>query len=363
MRKRIDIWILLSVLVLFAIGYVLILSASSYSALVEQKDSFFFTSRHLKFVFLGALVMLAAWIINYKIYENGFVIFLILGVAMTLSVLTIMVGIKVNGAVRWIEVGGYTFMPIDTAKVAIIFTLSYTLSKFRPKKKRFLALIIHAIVPVTFMYLTYLQPDTSSAMLLFVLTGAMMFIGFEPVAYLIVSAIAMLFPIVTLIISGSYRVDRIKSFYEGLQDFTKASEQIKYGILAVSTGGFFGVGPGRSIFNKLYIPHAHNDLILSTLGEEYGFVGVFVVLLIYAFLIFNIIKIAILTKNMFAKLLSFGIAITIAAQIMINMGTTLGLVPPTGIPLPFLSYGGTNFIVLSFLIGVTLSIFRMEIKE
>lgn len=363
MRKRTDIWILLSVLVLFAIGYVLILSASSYSALVEQEDSFFFASRHLKFMLLGVLVMLGAWIVNYKIYENGFIIFLILSVAITLSVLTLIIGSNANGAVRWIEIAGYTFMPIDTAKVAIIFTLSYTLSKFRPKKKKFLALLIHGFIPVLFMFLTYLQPDTSSAMLLFVLTGAMIFIGYEPIAYLIGAAIAMLFPIALLVISGSYRVDRLRSFYEGLQDFTMASEQIKYGILAVSTGGFFGIGPGRSVFNKLYIPHAHNDLILSTLGEEYGFLGIFVVLAIYTFLIFNIIKIAILTKNLFAKLLSFGIAITIAAQIMINMGTTLGIVPPTGIPLPFLSYGGTNFIVLSFLIGVTLSIFRMEIKE
>ncbi len=363
MKKRIDIWILLSVFILFAIGYVLILSASSYSALVDQKDSFYFANKHLKFLILGAIIIFLTWVVNYKIYENGFIIFLILAITISLSVLTLIIGKRVNGAVRWIDFGYFAFMPVDTAKVAIIFTLSYTLSKFKPKKNKFAALIIHAIVPLIFMFLTYLQPDTSSAVLLFVLTGAIIFVGYEPILYLIISAFAMLVPIVFLILSGAYRVDRLRLFYEGLKDVTKASDQIKYGILAISTGGFFGIGPGRSVFNKLYIPHAHNDLILSTLGEEYGFLGILVVLSIYVFLIVNIIRVSIFSKNVFAKLLSFGVAITFSVQIVINMGTTLGIVPPTGIPLPFLSYGGTNLIVLSFLIGVILSIYRMEIKE
>ncbi len=363
MRKRIDIWILVSVLVLFAIGYVLILSASSYSALVDQKDSFYFASRHLKFIFVGLFVILATWSVNYKIYQRGVVISIILFVTISLSILTLLIGKEVNGAIRWIDLGFFTFMPVDTAKIAIIFTLSYTLSKFRPKKNKFFALAIHGLIPFVFMLLTYLQPDTSSTMLLLVLTSAMIFIGYEPIAYLIATGVAVLVPVAFIIKADSYRVSRLDLFYKGLKDITKASDQIKYGVLAVSTGGIFGIGPGRSVFNKLYIPHAHNDLILSTLGEEYGFMGIVVIMAIYLFLIYNMIKIAVSVDNLFGKLISFGVAITFAVQIVINMGTTLGLVPPTGIPLPFLSYGGTNILVLSFMIGVILSVYRMENKE
>ncbi len=363
MNKRLDIWILVSVLLLFAMGYVLVLSASSYSALVDQEDSFYFANKHFKFLLISTVIIFLTWAVNYKIYRRGSIIFLILFITILLSILTLIIGDKINGARRWIDFNYFTFMPIDTAKVAIIFSLSYTLSKFKPKKKKFFALAIHFIVPFIFMLLTYLQPDTSSSVLLFVLASAMIFVGYEPIAYLIGSAAALIFPMILVILSGSYRVERLKFFFEGLKDITKAREQIKYGVLAVSSGGLTGIGPGRSIFNKLYIPHAHNDLILSTLGEEYGFLGILVVMSIYIVIIVNIVKIAALSKNEFAKLISFGVAITLAVQIMINMGTTLGIVPPTGIPLPFLSYGGTNMIVLSFLIGVTLSVYRMETRE
>ncbi len=363
MRKRNDVWIFLIVLILFAIGYLLVLSASSYSALNTYNDSFKFSNRHLIYIALSSVTLLIFWIINYRIYDNKYFITCITSIAIFLSIVTLIFGTDVNGAVRWIKIGKFTFMPVETAKIAIIFSLSYTLSRFKPKKNKFLALVAHFLITFIFMLLTYLQPDTSSSIILFMIFVGIMFVGFEPLWYLIVSASVMVVPITLLILSGAYRVGRLESLKNGLQDVTKAADQIKYGILAVSSGGFFGVGVGRSIFNKLYIPHAHNDIIFSTLGEEYGFIGVVVILTLYLILVSNIISVAIQSKNQFSKMLCFGVAVTISMQILINIGTTIGIMPPTGIPLPFVSYGGTNMLVLAMLIGVVLSVYRMEVYK
>lgn len=214
--------------------------------------------------------------------------------------------------------------------------------------------------PLLIMIFTFLQPDFSSMIILFGLSASMLFIGYEHTFNVMVIgalSIGLLFPMGWI---APYRMERITGFIAGLKDINNALWQIRYGIYAIATGGFFGVGAGKSTFNKLWIPEPHNDMILATLGEEFGFFGILVVTILYFILVINIMRLATKSKDQFTRYISFGIAMTIFLQIFVNYGNTLGLLPPTGIPLPFISFGGTNVIILLALIGVSLSISRIN---
>lgn len=360
MNGKINMGILIPVLLLIIIGWLLVFSSSAYLSLNQHSTPYHYIKSQTLFIFLGFIGMFMAAAVNYKIYDNLLVVSLVGIVAFVLMAITPFVGYEANGATRWINVAGQVFMPVDLAKVAIVFTLSYGLSHFTPNRNKFFAFILHMIYPISLLFFTYLQPDFSSMMILFGLMFSMLFIGFEPVGYVLSLVGAGVFGLASLATLAPYRMVRITGFIDGLKDVDNAMRQIRYGILAIASGGLFGVGPGESIFNKLWVPEPHNDMILSTLGEEFGFIGIVVVLGLYFVLMLNIIRLAMRQRDQFARLLSFGIGIVIFLQFVVNFGNTLGLLPPTGISLPFISYGGTNIIILMSMVGILLSIHRVN---
>lgn len=361
MFKKMNWGILIPVLLLLAIGWILVLSSSTYYAMHQfsTTNRFMFVRSHSIYIGLGLFVMFVAYKVKYKIYDNIILVGLLAIMAVVLMLMTFMFDIG-KGAHRWIEIGSQTFMPVDVAKIALIFVMAYTLSHFKPQRNKLLAILIHSIYPAILMIITFFQPHFSSVMTLALTFGVMLLIGFSSTIMVLGLGAGLL----TALFAGAslmgYRVYRIESFTAGLENVDSASDQVRYSILAIASGGIFGIGPGKSVFNKMYIPEPHNDMIMSTLGEEFGLIGNLVVLLLMFILIWNLVRVAYQSKTEFGRLVVIGIASVIFLQMVINMGTALGIIPPTGVSLPFISFGGTNLIALLALIGVALNVHEVD---
>lgn len=361
MFKKMNWGILIPVLLLLAIGWILVLSSSTYYAMHQfsTTNRFMFVRSHSIYIGLGLLVMLIAYKVNYKIYNNIVLVGLLCVFALILMLMTFMFDIG-KEAHRWIVIGSQTFMPVDVAKIAMIFALAYSLSHFKPKRNKILAILIHSIYPGILMMISFLQPHFSSVMTLAITYGVMLLVGFSSTLLVVGVGAGLGAALFTGAYLMGYRVQRIESFTAGLENVDSASDQVRYSILAISSGGIFGIGPGKSVFNKMYIPEPHNDMIMSTLGEEFGLIGNLTVLLLMFILIWNLIRVAYQSRSEFGRLVVLGIACIIFLQMAINMGTALGIGPPTGVSLPFISFGGTNLVALMALIGVALNVHEVD---
>lgn len=360
MIKRLNLGILVPVVILIAIGWVLILSASSYAQAALLGDQYYIVRQQTRFIAIGAVAMIVTYIIPYHFYNKGILVFLLALLAFVLMALVPFIGVEVGGAKRWLAITeSFRFMPVDIAKVAIIFVLSFTLSHFNANKRKIINLMIHLLFPLLIFGLTAYQPDFSSAITIAGITYAILFVGFNGTPLIVGLGAAGLFGLTAIATIAPYRVKRITEFIDGMKDINLANDQIRYGVLAISSGGLFGVGPGRSVFNKRYIPEPHNDMIVTTLGEEYGLLGMLVVILLFFILIYNIFNLAIRVKDPFARHLSIGIGMIIFVQFMVNVGQTLAILPATGLTLPFISAGGTNLVIMMTLVGVLLSVSRV----
>ncbi|HHX03853.1 MAG TPA: FtsW/RodA/SpoVE family cell cycle protein [Tissierellia bacterium] len=360
--RKIHFGILIPVMLLLIIGWLLVFSSSAYFSMARRGDAYYFIRRHSYFILAGLVTMIGAFFVNYRVYSKPGVLLPFVFTTFILMILTLIAGETVNNATRWIVIAGVQFMPSDLAKIAIIMTMSTTLSSLEARRKRYIAILLHMIVPMAMIILTYLQPDFSTTVTLFIISAAMLFVGFDGWGYfmVIVGGAAGAFYLIAAL--APYRMVRITTFFAGLTDINEVARQIRYGILAIASGGVFGVGPGESTFNKLYIPEPHNDMIVSTLGEEFGFVGIAVVLLLFFILVFNIFRMALNASTLQVRVMSTGIGSLIFAQMVINFGSTLGLVPPTGIGLPFISYGGTSMLVMLGAVGILLNIYASEAR-
>lgn len=361
MFRKINWGILIPVLILLAIGWILVLSSSTYYAMHQfsSHNRFMFVRSHSIYIALGLIVMFIGYKINYKIYDNILLVGLLAIFSIVLMLMTFMFDIG-KEAHRWIEVGSLTFMPVDIAKIALIFVMAYSLSHFQANKNKIVALMIHSIFPGILLLITYFQPHFSSTMILSLTYGVLLFLGFTSPTLVIGTVAAMAAALGSAAWLMGYRVFRIESFTAGLQNIDDASEQVRYSVLAIASGGIFGIGPGKSVFNKMYIPEPHNDMIMSTLGEEFGLIGNLSVLILMFVLIWNLVRVANRSKTQFGMLVVYGIACIIFFQMVINMGTALGIMPPTGVPLPFISFGGTNILALMVLIGVALNVSEVD---
>ena len=361
MFRKLNWGIIIPVLLLLAIGWILVLSSSTYYAMHQfsSQNRFMFVRSHSIYIVLGLVIMFIAYKVNYRIYDNIVLVGLLCGGAVLLMMMTFAFDIG-KEAHRWIVIGSQTFMPVDIAKVALVFGMAYSLTHFRANKNKFIALIVQSTFPLLLITITYFQPHFSSVMILSLTFGVMMLIGFNSPTLVFSMAGGMVAALLATVTLGGYRVYRLESFRAGLENIDAASDQVRYSVLAISSGGLFGLGAGKSVFNKMYIPEPHNDMIMSTLGEEFGLIGNLAVLLLMFILIWNLIRVAARSKTEFGRLVVLGITSIIFFQMTINMTTALGIGPPTGVPLPFISYGGTNLLVLLALIGVALNIHEVD---
>ena len=353
--KKLGLTIFFDVFALMLLGLTMVMTASSTYSVFKFDNVFYLFNSHLFKVFLGIVAIIVFAFIPYEYYRR---LSKPLIIATTiLLVVTLFFAHDIKGAGRWLNLGIVSIQPADIAKLALIIHLAVlleskavTLDSYRDG---FLYLFIWIMV---ISGLIMLQPNISSGIMLIIISLAVIYAGGAKFKHILLSliisgtvigAIAMIFP---------HSRSRIFSYVNSISSGGDINFQVKQALYSLGSGGIFGVGIGNSMQSNLFLPEAYGDFIFAILGEEFGLVGSIAVLLAYIVFLVCGILVAKKSKDMFGQLLAFGITISIVFYAFVNVAVTTGIFPTTGLPLPFISYGGTSLIFLCISVGILINI-------
>lgn len=353
-----DLGFFISVIILTIVGFIMVYSSSSIYAGDIFNDRYYFVKKHILFIFIGAFTCFIFSKINYKFYRPYLGCFFWLTIIILFLTLIPGVGFKIKGARRWLNFGLFRFQTSELAKIMLIFFLAHYYEKKNEFKDSFVVYVILPLTVVIFIgILILLEPNFSTfALILFTFIGVMFVAGARLLHIFLYLGAPFVSFCVIAIMFAPYRLKRIISFLDPWQDAAGSGFQIIQSMLAIYGGSWFGVGLGKSKLKLHYLPEAHNDFIFSIIGEEFGVIGCFLIIVLLGSLVYYGFKIAVNCNDLFGKYLVFGIIFSIGIQALINMSVTLGLLPVTGLPLPFISYGGASFLSLMMMIGVVFNV-------
>mgnify|MGYP000061883432 CR=1 FL=1 len=359
-NKSFDWIIFLSVcgLMLFSIAFVYSASGTLAELRYGAADKLFWN--HSIRVLIALFVMILFANINYKVWEKFSKPLLFLSILFL--ILVFFVGTQINGAYRWIYIGPINFQPSELAKFSLVLILSVYLSKRQEFIKSFRLSFLPMMIWIGLIcILIALQPNFSTAIVIFLISMTLLFIGNVSIKHIVITFAISFITAILFGMNASYRFQRIVAFIENVEGskdvvLSPAAFQLQQALIAFGNGGIFGQGPGQSRQSLLYLPESYGDFIFSIIGEEYGFFGVSILLFVFAVIIYRGFKIAQSTNDSFAYFLVSGIMITIAFYVIVSAGVNIGLLPTTGLPLPFISYGGTAVIFYAASIGIVLNI-------
>lgn len=364
LNNPIDFTLLITILLLLSIGLIMVLSASSPSALSESGDSYAYFSKQLLFAILGIIAMLFISKIDYRFYQKFYKH--AWWISLILLALVLVAGKTVNGAKRWIYVTEtLSFQPSEIVKLLMIIFYAGMLMKDRDELHLYgKGFIKHVCMLAPIIGLLLLEPHFSSSIVIIGICSIMMIMAGCKFWHFLATGGAVGIPgALALIIFSEYRLQRVVTFLDPWKDATGDGWQVIQSLYAIGSGGLFGTGLGESKQKFLYIPEPHNDFIFSILGEELGFVGCTAVLILFAIFIWRGILIAMKAPDMFGSLVAIGITSLVAIQVIINVAVVTSSMPATGMPLPFFSYGGTALFILLCEMGILLNISRASAKN
>ena len=355
-KWRIDFLLLFSVILLVAFGVLMVYSASFYSAQLTYGDSMFFMKKQLVGAIIGLASMIILYFIDYRFLKKLKWISLIVSLVLLLLVFVPSIGVKVYGARRWINLGFFTLQPSEIAKFGFIIFASSSLAKMQRQVKSFKGILPTLIAGGIICCLIILEPNMSITICVGVTMITILFVGgarFKHFCFLAIP-IALLVPL--LIILEPYRLRRLVAFLDPFASASSEGFQLVQSLYAVGSGGLFGVGLFNSRQKYLFLPFAESDFIFSIIAEEFGFVGSCVLILVFGIIIARGIIIAMKAPTRFGCYLASGITTIIAVQLVVNIAVVTGSIPPTGLPLPFISAGSTSLVMFMSAIGVLLNI-------
>lgn len=346
-----DRWLLITTVILAAIGIVMVYDSSVAIALRDFGDSYHFVREQLKWLALGFLSFAVLSRIPYVLYRR-FALPLLLG---TLGLLILVfipgLGIRALGAHRWINFGFFVLQPAELAKLAMVLYLS---AWFATKEKGRLLAFLLLIGMVG--GLVVIEPDLGTAIILVSTSICLYFLSGAPISHFLAIVPIIAGGALSLAIITPYRMRRLLTFLNPDIDPLGSSYQIRQVLLALGSGGFWGVGLGQSRQKYEYLPEANTDSIFAILGEEAGFIGGIIVIALFVFLVWRCFKIARRINDPFGKLVALGIGSWIGLQAIINIGSMVAIVPLTGVPLPLISYGGSNLVITLGALGIVYNI-------
>jgi len=347
--------------VLLVLGLVMVLSAGSISAVEGYGgNAFWYFQRQLVYAVAGGLALVVAWRLPYPVWRRLALPMLLVTIPLMLIALRPSSGTALYGASRWIDLGPVTLQPSEFLKLGLIAFAATVLSTKR-KKLHIPAQLLIPLAPVTLLVagLVILQRDLGTTLILCGSVFLMMFVAGVRGKYLSITAAAGAVGAALLIFGESYRRTRfIDAWLNPMADAKGAGYQLNQGLIALGSGGWFGVGLGNSRQKWDYLPNAHSDFIFAIIGEELGFLGTLLVLVAFGVLLYAGIRIALRAPDTFGTFLAAGITSWFGLQVIINLGAVTGLLPITGVPLPLVSFGGTALVVTLAGIGILASIAR-----
>ncbi|MDD5432190.1 MAG: putative lipid II flippase FtsW [Candidatus Omnitrophica bacterium] len=346
-------------IILMCIGIVMIYSASSIYAAERYKDSFFFIKRHISFLLIGALLMFLAMSFDYRSLRKYAKPFLLVSIFLLLIVLIPGIGREVSGARRWFRFKFLSFQPSEAAILAVII---YT-ADFISRKGNEIKVFWKGFFPPVSVFglvaiLILAQPDLGTTVSLALVVFLMLYIAGTRFSYLLSIFLASIPVLYLLIFSVAYRRARILAFLNPWLDPKGSGFQIIQSQIALGSGGIFGVGLGHSKQKLFYLPAAHTDFIFSIIGEELGLIGTLGVIALFIIFIQQGLKIMKNATDKFGYFLALGLILMISFKAVINIGVSCGVLPTKGLPLPFISYGGSSFIFDMISVGLLVNIGR-----
>ncbi len=349
------------VLTLICMGVIMILSASGIYALQEQGDSLYYLKRHLVFLFLGFICTAGVMSFDYRELRKIAKPMLLITGFLLILVLIPHIGKSSYGARRWFKVGPLNFQPTEFMKIAMLVYVADFLARKPNDVKSFR----RGFMPIMMVLgvvcaLILKQPDLGSSLLIASVVLIMFFIAGGQLWHFGLISLTIIPGFYLLVARVAYRWARIMTFLDPWQDRQGAGFQLTQSQIAFGSGGLLGVGLGHSVQKLFYLPAAHTDFILSIIGEEMGFLGAFSVVLLFMFFVWQGARIAKRTQDPFGYYLSIGIVAFLGLQAVINVGVTIGALPTKGLPMPFISYGGSALVVNMMMIGLLLNISRIE---
>lgn len=355
-RNHIDLPVFVAVMILMVLSLGVVYSASSTWALEKFGESGHLLGSHAVKVLAGLAMMFVFMNVNYKVYKKVTKPALIL--AAVVLVVTLGLGGEVKGATRWLRLGGFGFQPSEFAKYALIFHLCALISEKGERIKDFRTGFLPMMIWIGLVTVLVLaQPNFSNGAMIFGISLVMLFIGRAKPLHIGAALVSLVPLLMIYMLSAEYRMRRIMSFFEGAgSSGAKGNYQLWQGIIGFGNGGIFGLGPGQSRQRDFFLPESYGDFVFSIVGEEYGLIGTLFIMGLFLIIMLRGMKIARHARDDFGRHLAVGITASISLYALINAGVTLGILPTTGLPMPFVSYGGSSMFFSAIVIGVLLNI-------
>jgi cell division protein FtsW len=352
-----DFWLFGVAVVLLSAGVVMVYSASAIVAADRFHDPYFFLKKQIFWALLGAACMWMAIRLDYRRLEGLTVPLLIFAAVLLVLVLVPPFGQAINGTRRWIRFGPVSFQPAELAKLALVVYLAAFLAKKGEEVSDFRrGLLPPLTVAGLLAVLVLAQPDLGNCLTLIALTFTLLFLAGGHARHLSFVLLAALPPLVVAIWMAPYRLRRIFAFIDPWSDARGSGFQIIQSWLAFGNGGVFGQGIGASRQKLFYLPESHTDFIFAIVGEELGLIGALTIVALFVVLTWRGLRIGLRAPDPFGGYLALGITVLIATQTLVNLGVVTGLLPTKGLPLPFISFGGSALLVTMLSTGVLLNI-------
>ncbi|QPC46257.1 stage V sporulation protein E [Mangrovibacillus cuniculi] len=354
-----DFILLLVTFTLLAIGLIMVYSASAVWADYKFNDSFYFAKRQMLFAGVGIVAMFFIMNVEYWVWRKWSKVLVIICFILLVAVLIPGVGMTRNGSTSWIGVGAFSIQPSEFMKLAMIAFLA----KFLSENQKHIITVKKGLFPsLGLVFLAFgmimLQPDLGTGTVMVGTCVVMIFVAGARIAHFAFLGLLGVAGFVGLVLSAPYRMKRITSFLDPWSDPLGSGFQIIQSLYAIGPGGLFGLGLGESRQKFFYLPEPQTDFIFAILAEELGFIGGTLILLLFGVLLWRGVRVALGAPDLYGTFIAIGIISMVAIQVMINVGVVTGMMPVTGITLPFLSYGGSSLTLMLMAVGVLLNVSR-----
>ncbi len=357
LRRDVDTTLLLLTVSLTCIGVVMVYSSSAIMAAERFHDGFYFLKRQLLYILIGFVLMAVATYFNYQYWRKLAVITLFASITLLILLFVPGFGVRVGGAMRWLQLPGLTVQPAELVKLALVLYLAHSLTRKKEKVRSLIkGYLPYMIVLVLLLGMLLKQPDLGSAMIITGVALSMLIVAGVRWFYIFPTILMSLPVFYFLVMQVDYRRRRIMAFLDPWDDPFDTGFQIIQSLVAFGKGGVFGQGLGVGEQKLFYLPEAHTDFIFSVIGEELGLIGVLIIATLFLMVVLCGFRIALQCQEPFGRNLAFGLSLLIGLEVFVNLAVCMGLLPTKGLALPFISYGGTSLIVCLVAVGILLNI-------
>ncbi len=356
-KSTIDVGFLAVVILLVVFGLIMVFSASYPSANYRYGNGLYFIEKQAIWAVLGAIAMIFTIKFDYKNYKK-YAFHIAVGTLILLVL--VLFSRPLNGARRWLGVGSFTIQPSEIAKISVIIYFAASLSVSKEKIREFKELVRYGVMLLIVLGLLILEPHFSVCIIISLVALIMLLVGGANIKHFLLAAVPVIPAAIAIMTREQYRLDRLKVFFDPFVDPRGDGWQIIQSLYAICSGGLFGLGFGNSRQKYMYVSEPQNDFIFAIVCEELGMIGAFVIIALFAILIWRGIKIAMNAPDTFGSLLVTGIISLVGVQTFLNIAVVTKLIPTTGIPLPFFSAGGSSLVILMAAMGMVLNVSKYK---